>query len=260
MPEIFDPWKEESQATLPAALLHGEMTDVLAALEEVNDHARRLSVEQADAIYRRYVAERSEPFRLGELDQVLYAMAMARHPKAPGFIEYVFGMDNSDFVALACRALLAWHGLPDLFLIWASECNSDEFEQMPVAAQDYIRGVDLWGTWSGCGTDFYLEDATPEKLQAMAEAFVRMDMPGAAAGLQKAGEWWEKMEELHSQGLSDEEFEAQREVLHEKCEPAQAGMNGGRSVLEGITRFAARHSEEFRRVLGWTAPVPPTAA
>ena len=137
--------------------------------------------------------ERSEPFDWLELNVVLYSLALARHPKAPAFIEYVFGMEDSDFVEVASRALLAWHGLPDLFLIWVDELDSLRFDEMPTAAQDYIRGVDLSGTWQRSGISIYFEEATPEKLRLMSLAFVRMGMPWSARRLmrpQSGGNKW----------------------------------------------------------------------
>ena len=75
-------------------------------------------------------------------------------------------MGDFDFTGVASRALLAWHGLPELFLIWVDGLESLGFEQMPLPAQDYIRGVDLSGTWQRVGIDSYFEDAPPEKLRA----------------------------------------------------------------------------------------------
>ena len=42
------------------------------------------------------------------------------------------------------------------------------------------------------------------------------------------------------------EFFAERDALHAKWEAARGRMRSKINVLEGITRFAAQHSPEFR--------------
>ena len=256
MGEVSDPWKDESLVALPAELLQAGLPDIVSALKDLNDSGHRLSVEQADVIYRRFVAERSEPFNPVELNKVLFALALARHPKAPAFVEYVFGIEDSDFIEVACRALLAWHGLPDLFLIWVDKLYAKDFEQLPVTAQDYIRGVNMTQTQQGCGTEYYFEAAAPERLRAMSEALVRMGMPESATALDEAGEWWKKMENLYDLDLPEAEFHTERERLHAKWEAAVGRMYSKVDVLEGISRFAVKHSAEFRSLLDWMAPPP----
>lgn len=76
-----------------------------------------------------------------ELDVVLTALALARHPKVPDLVEHAFGIGDFDFTGVACRGLLAWHGLPHLHLIWVGALDERGFDEMPPAAQDYIRGL-----------------------------------------------------------------------------------------------------------------------
>ncbi len=264
MGEVHDPWKRESLVSLPEELLQSNWTGMVRALETLNWSGFRTPAGQADVIYGRYLKEGGDPPNWIELDVILSALALARHPKIPDLIEQVFAMGDFDFTGVASRALLAWHGLPGLFLIWIDGLDSPGFGQMPLPAQDYIRGVDLSGTWQRVGIDCYFEDTPPEKLKQMSETFVRMEMQGTAEALNEAAKLWPMVQAVYALNLPGEAHYAAFDPLYAMWKTAAWRMNDEKNrLLGGISRFAARHGAELRSALGWVeAPpeIPPSAA
>jgi hypothetical protein len=258
MGEVHDPWRKESLVTLPEQQLLSDWSILVSALIKLSDSGFRIPVGQADTIYCRFLEERGKPWpHWIELDPILTAIALARHPKALEEVEEVFAMGEFDFTSVASRALLAWHGMPELQLIWAGEMDRENFDELPVPVQDYIRGVDLMGIWHGSGISYYFEDASPEKIKHMVEAFMRMDMPTQAAGLTEASEWWAKVRAVHDLNLEGDAHYAAFDPLHTKWEAAAWKMNDRRnSLLEGISRYAAKHGPELRHASNWFEDSP----
>jgi hypothetical protein len=253
MGEVYDPWEKESLVMLPEQLLISDWPHLVPALRKLNDSGFRIPVGQADAIYCRYLKERGKPWSHWiELDAILTTIALARHPKALEEVEEVFALGEFDFTGVASRALLAWHGMPELFLIWVDSVDSTNFDELPLPVQDYIRGVDLINTWEGSGISCYFEDAPPEKIKHLIEAFRRMNMPTPAAALTEALEWWSKVQAVHDLKLKEETHYAAFEPVHAKWEGAAWKMNDHKnSLLEGISRHAVKHALELRRATGW---------
>lgn len=251
---VHDPWKKESLVPLRPEILDGSWEAIVAALKELNWSGFRVPLEQAEVIIARYRTECGEPFNWIELDVILSALALARHPEAPDLIERVIAMDDFDFTGVACRALLAWHGLPEVYLIWTGELDCRGFAKMPSPAQDYIRAVDLSGTWNRAGISCYFEDSAPEEIKAMSECFRRMQMADAADALDEAAKLWQVAEAVHELKLTGDAHYAVFDPVHAKWVAAAARMNDGRnSFLEGITRYAVEHANDLRKALGWTS-------
>jgi hypothetical protein len=259
MGEVFDPWKQESLVMLPEHLLDSGWEKIVPVLSNLSASGFRLPLDQAEVIYRRYVMERGKPYPYWlELQSIFSALALARHPKMLEEIEEVFSMGKFDFTGVASEALLAWHGLPELLLLWVDELDSLHFEMMPRCAQDFMRGVDLYGSWNRIGISCYFEGSSPDKLRQMSEAFVRMDMLWAADAMNDAAEWWNKVEAVQELRLCEDEHFALFTPVYSKWETAAWKINDDKNpLLEGLCRFAAKHSPEFRRVLGWLED-PPT--
>ena len=228
----------------------------LKGAEAVGDFG--IPVGQADTVYCRYMKERGKPWRHWlQLDPILTALALARHPKTLEEVEEVFAMGEFDFTGVASRALLAWHGMPELQLIWVGEMDRKNFDELPLAVQDYIRGVDLIYTWQGSGISCYFEDAPPEKIKQMVETFMRMDMPTPAAALTEAAEWWDKVRAVHDLNLDGDAHYAAFDPMHAKWEAAAWTMNDHKhSLREGISRYAAKHGPELRHASGWFEDSP----
>lgn len=253
MGTVYDPWKAENIMSVSAALLEADWEVVLPTLSKLNESGFRLPAEQAGVFHKRYFQEHGDTINWRASEVILIASALARLPQVPDLVEQVFAMGDFELTGVASRALLAWHGLPELYLIFVGELDCAGFGQMPLAAQDYIRGVDLSGTWERCGISQYFEDADPEKLALMSGAFVRMDMPATAAALDEAAELWAKADAIHDLGLSEEAFSAAFYPARDLWEAAAWKMNDGKNrLLEGISRHAAKHASELREALDWT--------
>lgn len=256
---VHDPWKEESLVPLPEQQLLSDWSILVPELVKLSESGFRIPVGQADTVYCRYLTERGKPWRGWiELDAILTAIALARHPKALEEIEAVFAMGEFDFTGVASRALLAWHGMPDLKLIWVGEMDRRNFAELPLPVQDYIRAVDLNCTWEGAGISCWFQDTPPEEIRKMIAAFIRMDLPSPAAALTEALEWWGKVQMVHDLNLDwDAHYDAFHPV-HAKWEAAACRMNDHKdSLLEGISRFAARNSSDLRHASGWFEDSPP---
>lgn len=258
MGEVHDPWKKESLITLPEPLLLADWTSLLPTLSKLNQSGFRLSTAQSDVIYCRYLQERGKPLnRWFETETLLSAMALARHPRALEEIEEVFAIGEFDLTGAACRALLAWHGMPEIFLIWVGEMDHKNFAEFPLSVQDYIRGVDISATWERSGISTYFHDTCSDKIERMAETFHRMDMPSAAAAILEAWTWWEKVKAVHELKLDSDAHWAAFDPLIAKWEEAAWKMSDQtNSLLAGISRYAAKNAHEIRRASGWFEDSP----
>ena len=258
MGEVHDPWKKENLVMLPVQLLLSDWPTLMPALVNLNQGGFRITAGQADSVYCRYVKERGKPYlHWIELDTILTTISLARHPKALEEIEEVFAMGEFDFTGVASRALLAWHGMPALYLVWVGELDGKNFDEQPPAVRDYIRGVDLSCTWEGAGISCYFENASHEKIKQMVEAFTRMNMPAAATALSASSEWWDKVQAVYELNLAWDAHDAAFDPVYAKWEAAAWKMNDQKnSLLQGISRYAAKHAPELRRASGWFEDSP----